>query len=250
MGVKRAFGEGYWPDLIRIGQVCLLTFLFVSNPGVARSASDPSQLCVDAARVVAGSTQVPFHVLMAIALTETGRSDDNQVKAWPWTVNMEGEGHWFPTKEAATHFAITQYDGGVRSFDTGCFQINYRRHGHQFRSIEDMFDPILTAEYAAKFLTMLYAEKGSWVEAAGAYHSRTKVHADRYQAVFNAHLARLTTAGAPMDKPSASRGRPLQQESNSFPLLITRQGLSRLGSLVPVRGIARSDHLFLRGDDG
>ena len=36
-----------------------------------------------------------------------------------------------------------------------------------------------------------YAETGSWTEAAGAYHSRTPEHAERYTAIFERHRARI-----------------------------------------------------------
>ena len=68
---------------------------------------------------------------------------------------------------------------GRRSFDVGCFQINYHWHGHNFPSLEAMFDPDTGADYAARFLQSLYAERGNWSAAAGAYHSQTPVARQR-----------------------------------------------------------------------
>jgi hypothetical protein len=48
-----------------------------------------------------------------------------------------------------------------------------------------MFNPERNALYAAHFLIELHREFGSWTEAAGAYHSRTPEHADRYKAKFS-----------------------------------------------------------------
>jgi hypothetical protein len=52
-----------------------------------------------------------------------------------------------------------------------------------------MFDPEWTATYAAQFLRTLYEERGSWSEAAGAYHSLTPEKAQVYRARFDRLLA-------------------------------------------------------------
>ncbi len=101
---------------------------------------------------------------------------------------MEGKGAWFANMTEALDFATQNFDRGARSFDIGCFQINYRWHGAAFASIEDMFDPQHNALYAAQFMQELYYELGSWTEAAGAYHSRTPEfssgYSDRFSRIF------------------------------------------------------------------
>ena len=104
---------------------------------------------------------------------------------------MEGKGFWFETRKEALAFVRKRFSEGARSFDVGCFQINYKWHHQHFKSIEDMFDPVINATYAAKFLNSLYAEKGNWPAAAGAYHSRTPSYAKRYSARFERYLTRL-----------------------------------------------------------
>jgi hypothetical protein len=52
-----------------------------------------------------------------------------------------------------------------------------------------MFDPEWTATYAAQFLRSLYEERGSWSEAAGAYHSLTPELAQVYRLRFDRLLA-------------------------------------------------------------
>jgi hypothetical protein len=54
-----------------------------------------------------------------------------------------------------------------------------------------MLDPEYTATYAAQFLRTLYEERGSWSEAAGAYHSLTPENATVYRARFDRILAGL-----------------------------------------------------------
>jgi hypothetical protein len=139
---------------------------------------------------------VPVDVLRAVALAETGRMIGGRMRPWPWAINREGEGHWFASRDEALAFAKASVAAGRRSFDVGCFQINYHWHGHAFASLEAMFDQEIGGTYAAQFLRSLEAEFGGWSAAAGAYHSRTPVFAERYRARFDRILAGL--GGAPL----------------------------------------------------
>jgi hypothetical protein len=159
---------------------------------------------------------------------------------------MEGEGQWFATREEALAFAEARHAEGAESFDVGCFQINWRWHHENFVSIDQMFDPLANASYAAGFLNTLHQEGRSWSEAAGAFHSRTPEHADRYRAMFDSHRATAVAAGADEGRlagPLALTGTLLAQEGgtpggmpriNTFPLLQATGGTTRLGSLVPL----------------
>ncbi|WP_325063338.1 transglycosylase SLT domain-containing protein [Halovulum marinum] len=171
-------------------------------------AAASAQLCDEAGARAARDTGVPYAVLRAISLTETGRKRDGQLQPWPWTVNMEGKGTWFDDRATALSYVRAHHAGGARSYDVGCFQINYRWHGNAFASVEEMFDPYRNALYAAQFLKRLYAETGSWAKSAGAYHSRTPQYATRYQARFERILARLSGETPP---PVAATPAPASQ---------------------------------------
>ncbi|EEE39197.1 transglycosylase, Slt family [Rhodobacteraceae bacterium KLH11] len=158
-------------------------------PGATTAA-----ICDRAAQRAARAEGVPLDVLRAITRVETGRSLDGALQPWPWTVNREGQGYWFASAVEAKSYVFDIFKSGVRSFDVGCFQINYRWHGTAFRSIDAMFDPDENATYAARFLAELYAEFGSWPAAAGAYHSRTQHHATAYSDRFQTILAQLDPA--------------------------------------------------------
>jgi hypothetical protein len=151
----------------------------------ASAPDDLSVICDQAASEASAQTGVPLAVLQAISLTETGRKRAGRFRPWPWTVNMEGKGLWFDTEDDARAYVYSQYKRGARSFDVGCFQINYKWHGQAFASIDAMFDPVANAVYAAEFLRGLRAEEGSWSAAAGAYHSRTPEFADKYRERFD-----------------------------------------------------------------
>jgi len=206
--------------------------------------TNPSSLCDNAAQIAARETGVPVSVLRAITITETGRNYSGQFGPWPWTVNMEGAGHWFSTPEEARDFVEKKVALGARSFDVGCFQLNHRWHGQAFASIEQMFDPIRNARYAAGFLKQLHKETGDWSLAAGAYHSRTPKLAEKYRARFDRLRARLE--GSPQLAPAvasviADAERP---RVNTFPLLQSPATPGRLGSLVSIGGQSAAARLI------
>jgi Transglycosylase SLT domain len=234
----------YWFTLYRVA--ALVALICCGSYGTTACAAeeptathpDFAAICEHAAVQASRATGVPLSVLKAISLTETGRKSNGVFRPWPWTVNMEGKGFWFDGYDEALAFAR-----GARSFDIGCFQINYKWHHEAFTSIEHMFEPLANALYAAEFLRSLYQQKGSWGAAAGAYHSLNPVHAKPYQARFETIRARFAPEdGLPLPDVSdaelaAATGGvdpALRQEViriNTFPLLQGgTQGL--MGSLV------------------
>lgn len=220
---------------------CLAATIFASGGSISLASSEQTRvaaICESAALMVSRETGVPLDVLRAISLTETGRKTKGGFAPWPWTVNMEGIGKWFDDVATAQAYVDRHFARGARSFDVGCFQINYRWHGQAFSSIEDMFDPILNARYAARFLSELYGEFGTWSRAAGAYHSRTPKYAKRYAARFDRIRATLpdletptviATASPAPNPPSPTPSVPRQ---NSYPFLQARQTTGP--SLVPL----------------
>lgn len=224
--------------------LAVLAMVLPLLPGRAGASTDASAICDEVADEASRRTGVPLSVLRAISLTETGRKRAGALRPWPWTVNMEGAGHWFDSEDEARAYVYREYKRGARSFDVGCFQINYKWHGQAFRSIEEMFDPLANALYAARFLRGLHAEQGDWGRAAGAYHSRTPEFASRYQARFERLHAGLGAAPAPAipeipDIVAAANGGaapdagPTVARINRYPLL-QAGGAAGLGSLVPL----------------
>ncbi len=204
------------------------------------ATGDPAAICEFAAQEASRLEGVPLSVLTAISLNETGRKRGAAFRPWPWTVNMEGAGHWFDSRDEALAYAQKEYARGARSFDVGCFQINYKWHGEHFTSIEQMFDPLVNARYAAQFLRDLYAEQGTWEGAAGAYHSRNPEFAQGYAARFSRFRKGLLDEGGgeipviPDIVLAAYGGQgPVMPRVNNYPLLQSGGGAT-LGSLVPV----------------
>jgi Transglycosylase SLT domain len=194
------------------------------------SQGDPD-LCRDAARSAAAETGVPFDVLMAISLTETGRERGGRLEPWPWAIHHGGQGYWFDTKAEAVAMAETALQAGATNIDLGCFQLNIRWHAGAFVSAEDMLAPDRNARYAAEFLADLYKESGDWTLAAGAYHSRTPENAQSYRAKFETILVGLQ-GGQPVSDTRAFDP-VLSPRDNLFPLLQTGAP-GGIGSLVPL----------------
>ena len=178
----------------------LLSLALPAAPALAESATAEAernaQICERA--IIAGARRagLPQEVLHAISLTETGRAQGGRLRPYPWAINREGRGYWFKSRAEALAFAKASLAEGRRSFDVGCFQINYHWHGRNFASLEAMFDPDVGADYAAGFLRSLYAERGNWSAAAGAYHSQTPSRANVYRARFDRIVAGLNGGAA------------------------------------------------------
>ncbi|MCX7565776.1 lytic transglycosylase domain-containing protein [Sulfitobacter sp. F26169L] len=228
----------------------LIALALFSNAGILLADNDPAQVCDTASRQVAKESGVPLAVLRAITRTETGRGTGGSLRPWPWTVNMEGKGVWFDSEDEARVYVFRHFKNGARSFDVGCFQINYRWHGKAFNSIEDMFDPLINTRYAAKFLGQLYGELGDWTQAAGAYHSRTRKYATRYMARYEKIRSRLSdTPEKPAQPPEILQAatQPAEPNVNTYSLLTGGSG-GFLGSLMPATSAGRS--LFARQSGG
>lgn len=200
-----------------------LAFCAVDLPAVAGLADRASDLCLKAAANASVETGVPYEILLAISVVETGRNG----QPWPWTVNVGGEGHWLETLEDAETLVEQALRQGLTNVDLGCFQLNLYWHAGSFISIRDMLDPERNASYAAKFLTEKFGETGDWSAAAAAYHSATPEHAKSYEARFDATLASMSDFGTP---PPID----LHEEVNQYPFLTAGQSGSP-GSLVPLK---------------
>lgn len=164
----------------------LIAMLVAICANAPRAAALPSaDVCEWAARRAAQEYGVPQDIMGALTLTETGRRLEGKVRPWAWSANSEGEGTWFDDPASAIAFAEDRINQGRTNLDIGCFQLNFRWHGENFASVSNMFDPLENARYAARFVKQLFSETGDWRAAAGAFHSRTRVYADKYLARFD-----------------------------------------------------------------
>lgn len=150
---------------------------------LAVGGADPWRLCGDAIAREERASAIPRHLLSAIAHAESGRKHPRigRRMPWPWSVMAEGQGRYLPSKAAAIQEVRALQARGVRNIDVGCMQINLYHHPDAFSSLDEAFNPASNVAYAAQYLRSLFAEKGSWPEAAGRYHSATPEHKIPYQ---------------------------------------------------------------------
>ena len=144
--------------------------------------ADTQEVCTVAAQHYEKKYQIKKHLLSTITNVESGRWNQHKQRntAWPWTVNAQGKGHFYATKQQAINAVKKLQAKGVKSIDVGCMQINLAYHPDAFDSLEEAFNPYKNVEYGAKFLTKLYEQKGDWNKAATAYHSNTPLKAKKY----------------------------------------------------------------------
>ncbi len=129
--------------------------------------------CLAAAATAEVEWGLPSGVLAAIGRVESGRWDPRtrRVEPWPWTANVAGDGRYYASPGDAVADVARERAGGVRSVDVGCFQVNLLHHPKAFATLDEAFDPLANARYAARFLTALHASAGAWDLAVGQYHS-------------------------------------------------------------------------------
>jgi hypothetical protein len=171
----------------RVGRGLALVALALTLTLAARQAAPhQGRLCTGAIRAAEQNFDLPAGLLMAVALTETGRRIGDTLTPWPWSINAAGEGAWLEERGAALERARDLQRSGVESIDVGCMQVNLKWHEGAFGSLEAAFDPDTNVAYAARHLKALRATSRDWLEAAGRYHSADPARA-------RAYLARLSS---------------------------------------------------------
>jgi hypothetical protein len=167
--------------------VLALAVAMAAGLAAARMAAAADELgaCLDHIDNAEKANKIPEGLLKSIGFAESGRTVDGRRGAWPWTVNAQGEGHYFDSKEEAVAFVQELQAQGVSVIDVGCMQVNLYYHPQAFASLDAAFDPATNVAYAAKFLTWLHDETKDWATSARYYHSRTPF-------LGRAYAARLT----------------------------------------------------------
>lgn len=125
---------------------------------------------------------IPKDTLYAISLQETKKKHSklNIQVVWPWSVNVQGIGHHFKTKDEAIKFTRQKQAEGITSIDVGCMQINLKHHPEAFSSLEQAFSPRRNVAYGAKHLRAKYNDSKKWDKAIGHYHSFNKLQSKKY----------------------------------------------------------------------
>lgn len=155
---------------------------FAATPAAAQGLG-PDLECLRYLQSYERGLSIPQGLLTAIAMAESGRrmGADSQLVTWPWTINVNGRGQYFDTKEEAVAETRKLLDAGERSIDVGCMQVNLRYHPEAFQTMEDAFEPATNVAYGAKFLKELHGLQGSWSKAVERYHSSDDGRREQYR---------------------------------------------------------------------
>lgn len=185
--------RGPWAKQYRLRQVrgiaalsaavMVTASIHVHAGGITDTAMPPGEQCKTAIAAAELAENIPPHLLAAIGRVESGRENPQTGKwaPWPWTIDVDGQGAFLPTKEAAIEAARTLQAQGILSIDVGCVQINLWYHRGTFPNLQQAFDPGLNATYGARFLKTLFRQTKDWAAAAGLYHSATAALAGDYR---------------------------------------------------------------------
>ena len=160
-----------------------------------------SALCTAAIAAAERAYDLPANLLGSIAKVESGRpvSGMGDIRAWPWTIDADGQGLFLDSRAAAVAWAEGALARGSRFMDVGCMQVDWQLHPGAFRSLDEAFDPAANALYAARYLRSLHDEAhGDWNVAVGWYHSHTEdLAADYRNKVAGVGAGILTGIGGP-----------------------------------------------------
>jgi len=102
---------------LRHPEVWLIVFVVLSVPSAVWSdESVPAGY-----RSIAKERGVPYTVLYAVALTESGRqvASADVYRPWPWTLNVAGRGYFFDSRLEAWQALTDWIKAGRRSIDIG-----------------------------------------------------------------------------------------------------------------------------------
>lgn len=159
--------------LKRLGLIIAALVWASAMAGAAYADIPDAAACSAAGHEAEQSSAMPQNLLVSIGMVESGRADPltGHVAPWPWTVNADGQGQYFQTKEEAEAFVRFAEASGAHDVDVGCFQISLQSHPDAFATLDDAFDPAQNAAYAARFLGELKSRTGSWNTAIADYHS-------------------------------------------------------------------------------
>jgi hypothetical protein len=147
---------------------------------------DPQFLCLVASNYYEKKYSIPEGLLKSISIVESGRwnKEHKLALAWPWSINIDGEGKYFNSYEEAANF-LRRAIKKSNNLDIGCHQVNWRNHGQYFDKPEDLLNPQKNAAYAAYFLVQKFQKVKDWNKAIAHYHSQVPIFGSEYLKKFH-----------------------------------------------------------------
>lgn len=156
------------------GIILFLSLLILSNTGAYATDINSSNGYWLKKHItsVEQRNRIPRGLLSAIVGVESGFN--------PTAINIEGKTVTINDKSEVIKTIKNALNQGVTNIDVGIAQINYRWHKDNFKNIEEMLNPATNIEYAAKLLSSLFKQHGTWHKAIRHYHSANPNHHKQY----------------------------------------------------------------------
>lgn len=143
-------------------------------------------------RQVAAAHGIPSALFYALALAESGRwiEDWAVSRPWPWALNIEGRGQFYPTRRAAEAALAEVLASGRTSVDVGLMQVSWRYHQPALETPTLALDPYRNLNVAAEILVACRARRDDWWGAVACYHApnapeRGKRYQDRVRSLWD-----------------------------------------------------------------
>ena len=149
-------------------------------------------------RTIATERGIPYTVLYAVALTESGRrvAPAELYRPWPWTLNVAGRGYFFESRQAAWQALMAHLEDGRRSIDIGLMQVNWHYHQKRLGTPWQALDPYHNLRVGAGILQDCYLTRQDWWASVGCYHAPTNSHrADQYRRRVVSRWQRIVSEG-------------------------------------------------------
>jgi hypothetical protein len=115
---------------------------------------------------------VPGQLLYALARAESGKlTKDGSIEPWPWTLNIEGTGHYYPNRDTMFDSLMTAI-AEDRQVDIGLTQLNWHWKYERLVSPWQATDPVFNLKTACNIVREHYDNdpQSGWFFAAGKYH--------------------------------------------------------------------------------
>lgn len=188
--------------------VCSNTVKAVTHKEITDESSLKSMF-----KEVADYWNIPQEWAEAISMVES--------RQHPWTLNIEGAGYYFETKEQVLEAAQEAWTAG-KSFDVGLMQVNSYWLKKYNIPLEAVFDPLANIYMGGYVLKEEIKQHGLTTQAIGAYHSPDPDRGRRYaDTVLNLLENPQTSQKAPTEKVFAVPVQPPKASSNALaPMLV------------------------------
>lgn len=157
-----------WLQLICKAKLTMVTIFLLSISVSVHADSQIAHLI----KTIEYQYAIPSGLLLALADVESNYQ--------PYSLNISGKSVISNSVEQAKNIAEQYLQKGKKNIDIGVMQLNYFWHGKNFTSIAEMLTPNKNINYAARLLTELYKQHGSWHKAVQHYHSRNPKYHRQY----------------------------------------------------------------------